>query len=69
MSDWRERVVEALAARGCLTQAEWVERFPGDHCWFVFRDDPFDSCANCGTIRRRDDKNKPCRGIVRIELR
>jgi hypothetical protein len=28
-----------------------------------------ESCAVCGMIRRRDDKNGPCKGPVRIELR
>lgn len=69
MSDWRERMRAALAARGCTTQSEWVERFPGVHCWFRFRDDDFDSCASCGVCRRRDDKNKPCRGVAKLALR
>lgn len=57
----------ALGARGCVSQAEFVERYPGEHCWFEFRD--MDSCANCGVVRRRDDKNKPCKGIVTVGLR
>jgi hypothetical protein len=69
MGDWRARIVEALAAGGCASQTEWVDKHPGVHCWFRFRDDTFDSCACCGTVRRRDDRNKPCRGVVTIELR
>ena len=69
MTDWRAGMAAALAAGGCSTQAEWIERYPGVHCWFRFRDDDFDSCASCGTIRRRDDRNKPCRGLVKIVLR
>lgn len=69
MADWKENMKQALAAGGCETQTEWIAKFPGQHCWFRFRNDDFDSCASCGTIRRRDDKNKPCRGIVKIELR
>jgi hypothetical protein len=26
-------------------------------------------CRDCGFIRRADDKNKPCHGIVRVTLR
>lgn len=26
-------------------------------------------CRDCGTVRRRDDKNKPCPGKVGISLR
>lgn len=57
----------ALVAGGCKSQAEWVERYPGVHCWFTYDNKP--SCANCGVVRRYDDKNKPCRGIVTITLR
>ena len=66
---WKARMAQALAAGDCSSQAEWVERHPGEHCWFRFRDDSFNSCACCGTIQRRDGNNKPCRGIVTIELR
>lgn len=66
-SDWRQNMADALAAGGCKSQTEWVAKFPGVHCWFDFKG--MDCCTNCGTVRRRDDKNKPCRGIVKIELR
>lgn len=69
MSDWRTRMAEALAAGGCTTQSEWVERYPGKHCWFQFSNDGIDSCASCGVVRLRNDNNKPCRGIVTIALR
>lgn len=69
MSDWRARFAEALAAGGCETTQEWARRYPGQHCWFKFRDADFDSCALCMTVRRRDDKNKPCRGGVVLALR
>lgn len=26
----------------------------------------FQSCRDCGMIRRTDDQNKPCRGVVRV---
>lgn len=68
MSDWRANFHAALAARDCKTTTEWVERFPGEHCWFDFKGTI--CCALCGHIQRADGKpNKPCRGIVRIELR
>ena len=28
-----------------------------------------ESCAVCGMMRRRDDKNSPCKGPAKIELR
>lgn len=67
MSDWRENMRRALAAAGCKTQTEFVARYPGKHCWFEFHG--LDSCTNCGVVRRRDDQNAPCKGIVRIALR
>ena len=27
------------------------------------------SCKNCGIVKRRDGRNKPCPGKVRVELR
>lgn len=27
---------------------------------------PWEHCYVCGIIRRRDDKNSPCKGFVRI---
>lgn len=39
------------------------------HKWFFFSDDKFMSCRVCGMIRRADDKNSPCRGKVRLDLR
>jgi hypothetical protein len=26
-------------------------------------------CVDCGFLRRADDKNKPCKGKVKVELR
>lgn len=39
------------------------------HKWFYFKHDTFQSCVNCGIIRRKDDKNMPCKGKVKISLR
>lgn len=57
-SEWREKLKKALE-----TSKE------GEHAWFVFKDDNFDSCAKCGIIRRKDDKNIPCKGKTKITLR
>lgn len=35
----------------------WIERFN------------LVCCRDCGIVRRADDKNKPCRGVVRVGLR
>lgn len=58
VDDWRLRHQEALK-----------NSKEGDHAWFKFKDDPFDSCAKCGVVRRKDDKNVACRGKVKITLR
>jgi len=70
-NSWMLRMEQALAAGGCLSQQEWAQKFPGVHCWFRFDEDPkrpWESCALCGVVRRADS-NRPCKGIVRIELR
>jgi hypothetical protein len=66
---WKTRMAQALADGDCSSQAEWVKLYPGKHCWFRFRDDDFNSCACCGIVQQRDDQNKPCKGVVTIELR
>ena len=67
---WLERMCVALAAGDCSTQVQWLAKFPGVHCWFVFDlDRGWESCAACGTVRRADDSNKPCKGVVTIGLR
>lgn len=58
----------ALAEGGCASQTEWVAKFPGVHCWFLYGEYP--CCANCGKVKVRDpSKQKPCRGIVTVTLR
>ena len=45
---------------------------PGQHVWseWKFSDGLTLTCCNlCGIVRRADDKNKPCRGKVKVELR
>ncbi len=41
----------------------------GEHAWFKFKDDNFLCCANCGIVQRKDGKNKPCPGRVKVTLR
>lgn len=56
-SDWRKLAERALK-----------ESRDGEHAWFKFKNDNFDTCAKCGFIRRADDKNKECPGKARIRL-
>jgi hypothetical protein len=66
--DWRANMAAALAAGGCTKSAEWGERFPGVHCWFDFKG--IASCVLCGVCKAFDaTKQKPCKGLTRIELR
>lgn len=39
------------------------------HEWFVPEFIGYECCRKCGIVRRRDDKNNPCRGKVRVTLR
>jgi len=34
------------------------------HHWIKWRQ--FTCCRDCGIIRRADDKNKPCKGVVKV---
>lgn len=38
-----------------------------DHVWWIWQG--IECCKVCGIVRRKDDKNKPCRGPVKITLR
>lgn len=49
--------------------AEKLTPEPGVHLWMQREQDRYQFCRWCGFIRRADDKNKPCPGIVRIGLR
>lgn len=52
------------------TNPKWKPTEDKDgHNWGVYGDDKYESCRRCGYIRRRDDKNKPCREEVKVELR
>ena len=39
------------------------------HEWFTPDGFTFECCRKCGIVRRRDDKNKPCPGVVKVTLR
>jgi hypothetical protein len=50
------------------TLAEWVAAHPGEHLWADYKG--MQCCAPCGVCKRGDGKpQKPCRGIVKLELR
>lgn len=59
---WKERHAKAIKD---------LEGKPkGTHAWFIFREeDGLRCCANCGIIERRDGKNNPCPGKVKVTLR
>ena len=37
------------------------------HTWWLWQG--IECCKVCGIVRRKDDKNKPCKGPTRIVLR
>jgi hypothetical protein len=37
---------------------------PRQHEWWIW--DGYECCKVCGVIRRRDDKNSPCKGPVPV---
>lgn len=51
-----ERLTEARNAAGDAT-----------HEWFLWHG--LESCKKCGIVRRADRLHKPCKGVVRVELR
>jgi hypothetical protein len=70
-SGWMQRMADALAAGGVTSQAEWIEKYPGVHCWFLFDTvRPWASCACCGVVKKKEPGvNAPCKGIVTVQLR
>lgn len=65
--DWTCNLQITLSEGGCKTLDEWVVKHAGVHCWSTFGNT--ESCACCGVVRRADDSNKPCRGLVAIKMR
>lgn len=41
----------------------------GKHDWFVPGFIGYACCRKCGIVKRGDGQNKPCRGVVHVELR
>ena len=39
------------------------------HIWMKRDKDKYEFCKNCLNIRRKDDKNSPCKGKVKITMR
>ena len=50
---------------------EWIsvkyEKPWDEHEWFLFWGT--NCCKICGTVKRKDGKNKPCKGLVKVVLR
>ena len=67
----QERAVREIIAQRDALQARidgvhnWVRRDIAGHAV----DRRVDACKWCGVVRRADDKNKPCKGVVEITLR
>jgi hypothetical protein len=38
----------------------------GGHVWGHYKDWTQETCLYCMTIRRRDRKNPPCRGVAKL---
>ncbi len=64
LEEFKKEVREKL---GVLTADEWIAAHPGEHLWATYRG--YESCAFCSIIRLSDDKNNPCKGIVKVALR
>lgn len=58
MKDWKD------AAKEAISKAK-----DGEHAWFNFKEDQFQSCAKCGVVKRKDGNNKSCPGKVKIGFR
>lgn len=66
-TDIDDFTAEVQKKLGGLIADDWIAAHPGEHLWATYRG--YESCAFCGIMRRRDDKNNPCKGIVRVGLR
>lgn len=49
------------------TDLRSVFRAKNEHEWISFHGMP--TCKNCGTVRRKDGQNRPCKGKVKITTR
>ncbi len=52
-------------------QLDAVQEVTNGHHWvtLTFTRSTLVCCRDCGIVRRRDDRNKPCRGIVGVTPR
>lgn len=50
--------------QGC---GEEMQMEPSKHRWG--HRCGYECCLNCGVVRRADDNNKPCRGVVHVAVR
>jgi hypothetical protein len=57
----RGRGLMKAATKTTLTEHEWITRIALDRALWV--------CKRCGTIRRADDKNGPCKGVTNVRTR
>jgi hypothetical protein len=48
-----------------------VHSYSNGHDWadWVFSGMTLVCCNKCGIVRRADDQNKPCKGVVKVSLR
>jgi hypothetical protein len=71
LREFKRRVRDKLNAADVGSLVAWARERPGEHLWVTTTicKQPMECCALCGVVRRRDDKNNPCKGIVRISLR
>ena len=44
-----------------------AERNDSSHLWWTWSG--LECCKLCGIVRRRDGRNGPCKGVVKVELR
>ena len=51
--------------------AQIAASLPGVHLWgrWLTQDPTIEACLLCGVVRRADDGNKPCRGVVQVVVR
>lgn len=63
----KTKVAPILEKRGCVDLYDWAEKYPGEHLDIAHNGLTF--CALCGYVLPRGGHSKPCRGVVKIELR
>lgn len=71
-------------AKRVIEHYGWTEAKPSEHCWpepakykviaesnghHWIKAFNLVCCRDCGIVRRADDQNKPCKGVVKVTLR